>query len=159
MMRALCLMPALLAIALSASAPNAAGSSRPDIARAALSQQATPGSFDGVVAVTRGVGQLDVFVRGGDFALMPRHRNGQAWGPWVSLGGKLDSEPAAVVTAGGRRIDVVARGTDATMWLNTWTAERGGWSGWRDTGGGRITSSPSLTSRTAGTLDAFALTA
>jgi len=117
----------------------------------------TPGSFDGVVAVSRAENQLDVFVRGGDFALMHRNYNGRAWGPWVSLGGKLDSEPAAVVTAGGRRIDVVARGQNGAMSQNTWMAERG-WSGWRDTGGVRITSSPTLTSRVDGTLDAFALT-
>jgi hypothetical protein len=117
----------------------------------------TPGSFDGVVAVTRGENQLDVFVRGGDFALMQRHFDGRAWGPWVFLGGKLDSEPAAVVTDNGRRIDVVARGVNGALVLMTWTAE-GGRSGWHDTGGGRIMSSPSLTSRAPGTLDAFALT-
>jgi hypothetical protein len=65
--------------------------------------------------------RLDVFVRGGDNILWHKtHRHGGGWLYYEPLGGgilggRIDSDPAAV-SWGNRRIDVFVRGSDNTLW-------------------------------------------
>lgn len=101
---------------------------------------------------SRGVGILDVFVRGQDDALWIRSLlPGTGWQPgWTSLGGGLSSAPACV-SWGSNRIDIVARGTWNDYWHwawngATWSAENiyGSW-----------TSPPAIASRGVGTIDVF----
>ena len=50
-----------------------------------------------------------MFVKGTDNTLYKRTWNGSRWEDWQSLGGNIDSEPAAV-SWGPNRTDVFARG-------------------------------------------------
>jgi thiol-disulfide isomerase/thioredoxin len=84
-------------------------------------------------------GVIDVFVRGNDTAVWQREYSNSAWGPWVSLGGRLaaNTGPAACSWGPGR-VDVFAQGTDSALW-HKWYS--GGWQSWESLGG-RLTSSP-----------------
>jgi hypothetical protein len=59
-------------------------------------------------------GRLDVFARGTDDALWHKWYDGR-WSDWVSLGGTLTSDSAAV-SWDRRRIDVFVRGSDHALW-------------------------------------------
>jgi len=55
-----------------------------------------------------------------------------SWYPWASLGGILDSAPAAVASPPGL-LDVLARGADRRSYQIRWDGSR--WSGWYASGG------------------------
>ena len=46
---------------------------------------------------------LDVYVRGSDSAVWHKSFDNNAWGEWESLGGRIESTPAAVSWSPGRR--------------------------------------------------------
>jgi hypothetical protein len=82
-----------------------------------------------------GPSRLDVFARGEDFALWHKYSpdlQNWVWSEWHSLGGTLNSPPAAVSWGEGR-IDVFVRGTDRALW-HKWFTD-GGWSEWESLGG------------------------
>ena len=119
-------------------------------ARTAVTRVATTRPPGGPGVVSRSTGQLDMFKRGADNALWHRSWNG-SWGPWVSLGGVLTSEPAAASWSSDR-LDVFVRGTDNALWHKWWN---GSWSGWASLGG-VLTSEPTVASWGTGRLDVFA---
>lgn len=89
--------------------------------------------------------RVDTFVRGDDGqcwhqwwpADPTKPGEGQPWSHWESLGGQLAGSPWAAYKQD--RIDLWARGTDDTIWQNTYLgASHGGdgtWSGWFATAG------------------------
>src|SRR5436190_2026162 len=111
------------------------------------------GSFTSAPAICSwGVGRLDVFGRGEDFALWHKWFDGAKWSDWEALGGSLTSPPTAVSWGAGR-IDVFVRGTDRALW-HKWFRD-GGWSGWESLGG-VLNFGPAVSSRNSGHLDVFA---
>jgi microsomal dipeptidase-like Zn-dependent dipeptidase len=73
--------------------------------------------------------RMDVFVRGTDDACWYRSFDGRAWSPWVSLGGVLTSDPAAMAVNGTSWVFV--RGTDDAIYY-LWTPGPGQQgSGWQ----------------------------
>jgi len=70
---------------------------------------------------------------------------------WSSLGGTLNSSPAAS-SWGTSRVDVFARGTDNTLYQRTWNGTA--WSAWASLGGG-LTSSPAAVSWSTNRIDVF----
>lgn len=90
-------------------------------------------------AITAAGDRIDVFGRGADGALWTRTMpSGVPLTPWHSLGGKLITGPAAVVSGSGR-IDVYGVGTDRAVWTRSLSG--GVWSAW-NTIGGRTYSAP-----------------
>ena len=76
-----------------------------------------------------------------------------AWGPWESLGGVIESPPAAISWA-PNRLDIFAIGTDSAVWHRWWDGSA--WGGWESLGG-VVTSPPSVTSWAPNRLDVFAV--
>jgi hypothetical protein len=97
---------------------------------------------DNPAAASRGVGDLWVFARANDGAILERHRTGGGWTDWASIGGNASSGPAAVAYLG--TILVFVRGPDGATYQNT--LADGGWSGWASLGG-FATSAPAVTAR------------
>ncbi|MFO0992820.1 MAG: hypothetical protein U1E67_12915 [Hyphomicrobiales bacterium] len=68
--------------------------------------------------------RIDVFARGKDDSLWTITRNGEIWGGWVNLGGKLTSAPAGARDISG--LHTYARGSDGTIasrsLIGSWTA-------------------------------------
>ena len=101
------------------------------------------------------LGNADVFVHGTDDALWYKQRSGQYWSTWASLGGALNSSPAAVSWGDGR-IDVFVRGTDGAVWTRATTNGGSSWSGWKGLSGALASGSgPAACSWGAGRLDLF----
>jgi hypothetical protein len=125
---------------------------------------APPGlSFDSGPAITTWTGgRLDVFARASDGALWHAACGGSDctsisnWSGWESLGGVLWSGPAAVAWSDGR-IDIVAVGTDTSLWhlAYDWCC---GWFGWESLGGdfSALGAQPAIASWAPGHLDLFA---
>jgi hypothetical protein len=106
----------------------------------------------GPAAASRGPGRLDVFGRGGDFALWhARFANGR-WSDWVSLGGGLTSRPAAASRERGS-MTVFARGTDNALWYR---AHHMYWSSWKSLGGELVSGPAACSWPSVGRLDVFA---
>jgi hypothetical protein len=79
------------------------------------------------VAVAASAGTLDVFVRGGDFAIWRlSFQLGSGWGPWTSIGG-FALEGPGVSTWGSGRLDVFIGGGDSALWHKWWD---GTWHDW-----------------------------
>jgi hypothetical protein len=70
---------------------------------------------------------------------------------WQSLGGGINSSPA-VSSSSATRSDVFVRGSDNTLYQNTWNGSA--WSGWTSLGG-ILTSSPAAVSGGANRIDVF----
>jgi hypothetical protein len=68
---------------------------------------------------------VDLFARGSDNALWTRHFDGTRWSVWTSLGGRLNSSPAA---AGLGDTHVVVVGVDGRLWQRVHSG--GAWAGW-----------------------------
>ena len=77
---------------------------------------------------------IDLFINGTDGALWWEHWDGQTWGTWKSLGGRLTSDPAAVSRSAGK-IDVFVRGTDGALWTRTTYDGGNSWTDWYSYGG------------------------
>ena len=79
-------------------------------------------------AIASGANQVTVYVRGSDDALWQNAYNAGSggWGGWESLGGTLDSGPAAVSHDG--QIDLFARTKAGLVQRNHY--EGGSWGGW-----------------------------
>lgn len=85
---------------------------------------------------------IDVFARGGDYAIWQRAYRGN-WSDWLSVGGSLTSAPA-VASGGTTLLDVFARGNDNRLWHRNWDENRenrGTWTNWESLGGS-FTSAP-----------------
>jgi GH18 family chitinase len=105
----------------------------------------------GLAATSWGGNREDVFARGPDAQLWHRWREGGDWAPWERIGGLLAGGTApAAVSWGPNRIDVLVTGIDQGLWHAWWDGS--GWKGWEPLGG-RLTASPSLATRSSGTLD------
>src|SRR5262245_48361511 len=85
---------------------------------------------DNPCVASAGTGDMSVFARGPDGAVLERHLQGGAWTSWASLGGSATSGPAAA--AQGSLIHLFVRGPDGAIYQNTLS---GAWSGWRSLGG------------------------
>jgi hypothetical protein len=83
-------------------------------------------------------GAYAVFGRGTDSALWWKYQTASGWAPWVSLGGRLTSAPAATAspTYGGASslVFVFARGADGALWSRTFHGART-WEAWGSAGG------------------------
>jgi hypothetical protein len=79
-----------------------------------------------------------------------------SWDPSVSLGGKSNGSPSAVVWGPPSNISVFVRGLDDGLWWNT-TPNNGQfkWGGWKSIGG-KISSSPSCVASTNSRIDCYA---
>jgi hypothetical protein len=85
-----------------------------------ISSQTKPACVaNGLVA-----GEIDCFARGTDTALWHTHLGS---GIWESLGGSIDSSPAAS-TWGTGWLDVFGQGTDKGLWHIAWSGA--GWGAW-----------------------------
>jgi hypothetical protein len=73
-----------------------------------------------------------LFIIGTDGGLYYRAGSGSSWGPWVGLGGRLTSTPAAA-SLGNGHVRVFGRGADGTLWSREFV--NGEWSGWIGHGG------------------------
>ncbi len=105
-------------------------------------------------SVLAGTTTLDVWVEGTDGQLYQRASadGGSSFGPWVALGGRITSDPAAVSSTAGR-IDVFARGSDLQLYHRWWSSGIG-WSAWEALGGG-LSSAPAVASCSPGHLDVY----
>jgi glucose/arabinose dehydrogenase len=112
---------------------------------------APAGEGFGLAVASAPAPNLDIVTRGFDDRAWTRTWTG-AWTPWLTLGGRLTSDPDASAS-GGDRLDVVARGTDWAVWLTTRAG--GVWSGWQSIGG-IATSGPTIASPGPGRLEVFA---
>jgi RHS repeat-associated protein len=110
-----------------------------------------------VVEVSRGAGQIDMFARGSSNQLISADWNGTAWSSWFSLGGCMEGDPA-VASRASNQLDVFFEGCNSTGGnLDTvWWNSSVGWSGVGTVGSQRISSAPTVTSRSANLLDVFA---
>ena len=73
-------------------------------------------------------GRLDLFARNDGEELVHKWWSDNAWHGWETLGGKLDSAPAAVSWA-ANRIDVFGEGTNTHLMHKWWDGHD--WSGWK----------------------------
>jgi hypothetical protein len=87
---------------------------------------------DNPATASRGPGEIYVFARASDGAILERHRHSGKWSDWASLGGNATSGPSAVVYSGA--LLVFVRGVDGGIYQNTMDAG-GRWSGWAGIGG------------------------
>ena len=109
-----------------------------------------PETVAGAAVASMSSNRMDLFKKGADGALW--HKTFvDSWTGWVSLGGGLRSEPAAV-SWGENRIDVFVRGLDDALWHRRFD---GAWSGWESLGGA-LTSGPTVSSTAPGRLEVFA---
>ncbi|MGI8967346.1 MAG: N-acetylmuramoyl-L-alanine amidase, partial [Limisphaerales bacterium] len=107
----------------------------------------------GVDATSRGVGKLDVFVRGTDNRLKQRYYDSAiGWSAWIDHGGVLTSDPT-VAAWDSNRLDVFVRDTGNALNHKSWSST-GGWSGW-DSLGGQLGGGADACSRGPGLLDVF----
>lgn len=97
---------------------------------------------DNPSAASRGPGDLFLFARANDGALLERHLAGGAWTDWASLGFEAASGPAAVYYGGA--LQVFVRGTDGAVWQNALV--NGAWGDWISLGG-TASSAPAVTVR------------
>jgi hypothetical protein len=103
-------------------------------------------------AVRRGLGYLDVAVRGTDNAVFFRsYVPGTGWSPWDSRGGVIQFAPS-VVSYKPNIVHVFAIGTDGALDVMYWTGSA--WSAW-STLGGVATSAPAAISDGDGRIDVF----
>ena len=100
-------------------------------------------------AASRGVGQLDVFARGGEDTIL-RLRYDGSWHAWELFGGYITSAPAAIALD-ATRIDTFVRDRDQALYHS--------WQGEMLAGveklGGVLTSAPAVSSWAANRLDVF----
>jgi hypothetical protein len=109
------------------------------------------GDVFSISATAWAANRLDFFVKGTDNAMYHKWWNGSTWGGYESLGGVLNSAPAAV-SWGPNRIDVFAKGTDNALWHKWWSGTA--WGGWESLGG-VLDSAPCAVSWGANRLDIF----
>ncbi len=101
----------------------------------ALGAAARSASVVGAPAVcAQAANSIDLFINGTDGALWWEHWDGQTWGTWKSLGGRLTSDPAAVSRSAGK-IDVFVRGGDGALWSRDTTDGGTSWCTWYKIGG------------------------
>jgi hypothetical protein len=108
---------------------------------------------DNPAAASRGPGQVSVFIRGNDGALLTSDLSGGSFTPWRSLGGYLDSGPAAA----GRSstiTDVFIRGGDSGLYHRFFTTS-GGWSNWGGLGHTMLSAPTVSVRRGFGYIDLF----
>lgn len=116
------------------------------------------GTIIGPPAVTAPeLGNLHVFVRGGDGGVWVKYFDGNTWLPnnrdWISLGGYFTSSPAVAIS-GPDGVDIVGRGGDNHLWYGS---TRDGYRAlpWMDLGG-FFSSEPSAVAWGPCRLDIFA---
>lgn len=97
---------------------------------------------DNPAAASRSPGDVYVFARAADGAVLERHLTGSGWTSWASLGGGAISGPAAA--AYGATVSVFVVGGDGAVYQNT--LSQGAWSGWVSLGG-VATSAPAAVAR------------
>ena len=115
-------------------------------------------------AVSMYPGRIDLFVRRADNRLSPgetyvpssnlltKSWNGWAWSGYTNLGGNITGEPA-VITRGGNKIDILARGRDGTLQYASWTGST--WTPFTTLGAETIRGTPSVVSMSPERLDVF----
>lgn len=101
----------------------------------------------------RADGTTDLFALGAGNRVYHRYYTaGSRWSNWAPLsGGCLASAPASAPRSGTSYIDVLARGCDNQLQINTYTSS---WSGWAPLGG-QILYSPAVISRPDGPINVF----
>jgi hypothetical protein len=86
-----------------------------------------------------GVERLDVIVRGTNNVPYHSRKTATGFTPWAPMGGATYHSPT-VVAGPNTSMKAFIRGTDNTLYSNTWS-DASGWAGWVGWGGG-ITSAP-----------------
>ncbi|AGC43483.1 hypothetical protein MYSTI_02156 [Myxococcus stipitatus DSM 14675] len=99
-----------------------------------------------------GSNNLQVFALDGNKSMMQKFWDGAGWSVWYTLGGTFTSDPTAA-SRGLNRVDVFGRGTDNSLWINSYSPSSS-WTGWNWLGG-ELSSAPDAISRTPDTLDIF----
>jgi hypothetical protein len=98
---------------------------------------------------------LDVFAQGTYHALWNEHYQlGSGCSTWEYLGGSLTSSPAVTSPTNGT-IDVVARGTNGSLYEKTTTNGGGSWSNWASLGGQIASGTGPAVSSSGSRLDVF----
>lgn len=98
-------------------------------------------------------GELSVFALGYDNRLWTAQIEGDAWGPWVDLGGDLKFSPGAV-SWGPERLDIFAVGSDNCLKHTYYANHANGWGDW-ESFSAFLTSAPDVCSMARGRLDVF----
>jgi hypothetical protein len=105
-----------------------------------------------ITAISRSSTTIDVFFRASDVNFHTFGFNGSTWGTDTSLGGAVDSVPAAV-PRGSNRIDVFVRGSDGTLYTKSWNGTS--WSSFSQLGTSVFTDNPTVVARDSTHLDVF----
>ncbi|MFM6928509.1 MAG: hypothetical protein ACKOX6_08585 [Bdellovibrio sp.] len=82
-----------------------------------------------IATAVRPGGRIDLFARGNDNSLWWRAYHSGNWDNWKSLGGALDSEPAATGRSPSSMVDVFYRGANNGLWQLT--NRQGNWGTWQ----------------------------
>jgi hypothetical protein len=80
----------------------------------------TVGGLTGVgpsLSIDPATGALTVAIRDESSGISTRTRTGTSWGGWVSRGGVVTTPPSAAPGSSYGVVDVLARGSDARLWL------------------------------------------
>ena len=80
-------------------------------------------------AASKGVGVLDVFVRGSDGGLYHKSLRSGVWGGWGNLQPALEQDAAISAMWVGSSLIVEVVGTNGAIYTKSWTPASG-WSGW-----------------------------
>jgi hypothetical protein len=87
-----------------------------------------PGGLTGVgpgLSIDPATGAVTVAIRDESNGVSTRTRTGSSWTGWVSRGGVVTTPPSAAPGASQGAVDVLARGSDARLWLwngSTWAS-------------------------------------
>ncbi|WP_342380070.1 hypothetical protein NVS55_10925 [Myxococcus stipitatus] len=95
---------------------------------------------------------LQVFALDASKSMVQKYWDGNGWSGWFTLGGTFTSDPSAT-SRGLNRVDVFGRGTDNSLWINSYSPSSS-WTGWSWLGG-ELASAPDAVSKAPDTLDIF----
>ncbi len=119
-------------------------------------QEITHGILNaGLVLGVDGHGQMHLFARGGNGDVLELRQSGfPTWGDYTSLGGAVLPDTFTVATNSDGGLEIVALGTDNSVWHIWETSPGGGWSSWASLGG-KALGVPRIVRNANGQLEVF----
>lgn len=121
-------------------------------------QEITHGILNGGLALgVDGHGQMHLFARGDNADLLELRQSGLPdWGNYSSLGGAVLLDSFTVAANGDGRLEIVALGTDSSVFHIWETSPGGGWSQWASLGG-KALGVPRIVRNANGQLEVFVI--
>src|SRR5260370_41487460 len=100
-------------------------------------EEITHGILNGGLALgVDGHGQMHLFARGDNADILELRQSGlPTWGNYNSMGGAVLPDAFTVATNADGRLEIIALGTDNTVYHIWETSPGGGWSEWESLGG------------------------